>query len=150
MALHKNNSRAADRVKIKRYHAQGFDNEQIAAKLSITPSHIAYVLDEYEDALLQNVEKAQSKIDKQNIQMRVDRETANFREAEALARRQDPNVPNVDVAAIKAELRAELLAEMRAEQAIAKKDIEDEAEVEEEEEVEEKKPRRSHRRKTAA
>lgn len=144
MAIRKNNSRASDRVKIKRFHAQGFDIEQISAKLSITPEHVQYVLTDYEAALERNIAAAQGKMEKVTLQSRADREKESFREAEELARRKDPNVPTVDLEAIKAEIRAELLAEMKKEVPVVEKETEDETEAEE------KAPRKARRRRQAA
>lgn len=159
MAIRKNNSRAADRVKIKRMHAQGYDNNQIAMKLSITSEHIEYVLTEYENALARNIELAQAKLDKtgqEMLQARATKEVENFREAEAIARRVDPSVPApVDREAMKAELLAEIRAELLAETPVAVEETPvAEAEVEDQAEAEEEAPTETHttkrRRRKAA
>ncbi|GAF97419.1 unnamed protein product [marine sediment metagenome] len=149
MSIRKNNSREADRVKIKRFFAQGFDAEQISMKLSITPAHINYVLTQYEKDAPANARTA--------------KEQMAMRSAEAMARRPDPNQPNstppplIDMTALREQLKAELLAEMSMAKTQVKPEVvehgekiaEDPTQAESEAPVEEKeKPRR--RRKSAA
>lgn len=172
MSIRKNNSRAADRVKIKRMHAQGYSTEQISGTLSITPEHVDYVLEKYEAALHQN-----------QLSVREQKEIAGMREAEALARQRDPSIPahappppTIDMEALKAQLKAEIQVELaneaREQRALEKEamqaeivapeepevtvaeeefenppEVESEAESEEEDEA--PKPRR-RRRQTAA
>ena len=103
MAIRKNNSRQADRNKIFKMHAQGFSIQQIEAKLSITPEHITYVLEQYETDLAERRANSPELQERARIQAEVEGKRANAGPAN------DPALAD-----IKAQLRKEILAELAA------------------------------------
>jgi len=103
MAIRKNNSRQSDRNKIYKMNAQGYSVLQIEAKLSITPEHITYILNQYQTDLAERRANSPELQARARIQAEVESRRVHSGPAH------DP-----DLADIKAQLRREIMAELTA------------------------------------